>query len=320
MILSSATPADLPALAALEREVFGHETYPGFFFRQALDLWPQWLLVGRDPGGALLGYALGAPAAQPDRAWLLSAATAPAARGRGLGGRLLGRLLDLMACADVREVLLTVHPDNPARLLYTRIGFVEQSRDEAYFGPGAPRLVLRRELDAARLHVLDTPRLTLRRFRLSDAPFIVELLNTPGWLRYIGDRGVRSEEGARDYLRRAAFASYAQHGFGLWHVSRRDTGEAVGMCGLLQRPDLPDADVGFAFLPQHTGHGFAGEAVAGTLAFARDTLGLDRVAAVAQDDNARSIGLLKKKGFRDAGRYPLPTGIELALLHLDLRE
>lgn len=320
MNITPATPADLPALARLEREVFAHGAYPGFLFRQAMDLWPLWLLVARDDAGQPGAYVFGAPAEQAERAWLLSAATHPSLRGRGVGRALLRRLLELLACSGVREVRLTVHPDNPAQHLYAREGFVVESSSADYFGPGEPRLVMRCDLHAARLHVLDTERLALRRFALADAPFIVALLNTPGWRQYIGDRGVRDEAGARAYLHRAALASYARHGFGLWHVSRRDTGEAVGMCGLLQRPDLPDADVGFAFLPQHTGLGFAGEAVEGTLAYARDTLGLDRVAAVAQDDNARSIGLLQKKGFRSAGRYPLPDGGELALLRLDLRK
>lgn len=319
VLISPAKPEDLPALVALEREVFAHATYPDFFFRQALELWPHWLLVARDDAGVPLGYILGAPADTPGTAWVLSAATLPAARGRGLGAGLLMRLLGLMACADIREVRLTVHPDNPARRLYERAGFIEESRHDTYFGPGEPRLTLRRGLGPADLHLLDTPRLTLRRFRLSDAPFILQLLNTEGWLRFIGDRGVRNDDDARAYLRRAALSLYARHAFGPWHITRRDTGEPIGLCGLLQRADLPDADLGFAFLPQHTGLGFAGEAVDGTLQHARHTLGLRRVAAIAQDDNARSLALLARKGFRPAGRYPLPDGTELALLHLELR-
>ncbi len=315
MNLSPATPADLPALAALERTVFAHEVYPEFFFRQAHDLWPQGLLVARDDAGAVLGYVLGAPAAEPGRAWLLSAATAPAARGRGVGARLLRRLLEIFASEDCREVWLTVHPDNPARRLYERAGFGLVAQDENYFGPAEPRLVLRAGLVAAHLHVCDTPRLSLRRFTLADAPFVVALVNSPGWHRNIGDRGVRSEADARAYLRRAVLTPHAAHGFALWLVARRDTGEAVGMCGLIQRPYLDVPDVGFAFLPAHEGQGFATEAAAATLAHARTALGFSRLGAIALPTNAASLRVLGKLGFMDAGRITPPgTTEELALL------
>lgn len=315
VLISPAKPADLPALVTLERSVFAHATYPDFFFRQAMELWPHWLLLVRDDAGAPLGYILGAPADTPGHAWVLSAATLPAARGRGLGAGLLTRLLGLMACADIREVRLTVHPDNPARRLYERAGFTEAVRDDAYFGPAEPRLVLRRELGPADLHLINTPRLTLRHFRFSDAPFVLQLLNTEGWLRFIGDRGVRNDDDARAYLRRAALAIYARHGFGPWHVARRDTGEAVGLCGLLQRPYLDMPDVGFAFLPAHEGRGYATEAAAATMAFARTTLGLTRFGAIVLPTNAASLRVLQKLGFTDAGRITPPgTQEELALL------
>ena len=318
-MISPATPADLPALAALERAVFAHEVYPGFFFRQAHDLWPRWLLVARDEAGAVTGYVLGAPAAEAGRAWLLSAATAPDARGRGVGARLLQRLLEGMASEDIRDVRLTVHPDNPARRLYERTGFAPVAQDAAYFGPGEPRLVLSAALGAAHLHVLDTPRLTLRRFTLADAPFIVALLNSPGWLRAIGDRGVRTEAEARAYLLRGAFASHAEHGFALWHVARRDTGEAVGMCGLIRRPYLDVADVGFAFLPAHTGQGYATEAAAATIEHARSVLQLPGLGAIVLPDNAASLRVLHKLGFAEAGRITPPGSTqELALLRRSL--
>lgn len=319
MKISPATPADLPALAQLERDVFSHEIYPGFFFRQAMDLWPWWLLVARDDTGQPVAYVLGAPADLPERAWVLSAATHAAVRGQGVGRALLQRLCQLMACAGVREVRLTVHPDNPAQHLYARAGFSVETSSADYFGPGEPRLLLRRELDASTLHVLDTGRLALRRFALSDAPFIVALLNTPGWRQYIGDRGVRDEAGGRSYLRRAALANYAQHGFGLWLVALRDTGEAIGMCGLLRRADLPDIDIGFAFLPAHAGRGYALEATTATLGYGRRELGLGRVAAIVQPDNTASLRLLAKLGFRPAGHYtPAGESVDLALLHCDL--
>ncbi len=166
--------------------------------------------------------------------------------------------------------------------------------------------------------LLETPRLRLRRFTLADAPFIVALLNSPGWLRYIGDRGVRTEADACGYLERAALTSYAAYGFGLYHVARRSDGVAVGMCGLLKREYLPDLDVGFAFLPEFAGQGFATEAAERALVHARDDLRAPRLAGIVQADNTASIRVLEKLGLRLIGPLTLPTGGEVRLYRRDL--
>lgn len=166
--------------------------------------------------------------------------------------------------------------------------------------------------------LLETPRLRLRRFTLEDAPFIVALLNSPGWLRYIGDRGVRTEADACGYLERAALTCYVAHGFGLYHVARRSDGAAVGMCGLLKRDYLEDVDVGFAFLPEFAGQGFATEAAERTLVHARDDLRAPRLAGIVQADNTASIRVLEKLGLRLVGPLTLPTGGEVQLYRREL--
>src|SRR6187549_3617445 len=113
---------------------------------------------------------------------------------------------------------------------------------------------------------VETPRLTLRRMQFDDAPLLVKLLNEPSFLENIGDRGVRSIEDAHRYLRDGPMAMYEKYGFGLWHVARRSDGVSVGMCGLLKRDILPDVDVGYAYLPEHWGQGYALEAARATLA------------------------------------------------------
>lgn len=145
---------------------------------------------------------------------------------------------------------------------------------------------------------LETPRLRLRRFTPADAPFLVALLNSPGWLRYIGDRGVRTEADAIGYLERGPQASYAQHSFGLYHVARRVDGVPVGMCGLLKRDYLPDVDVGFAFLPEHCGLGYAVESAAAVIAEGRQRFGLRRIAGITMAENAGSVRVLEKLGLR----------------------
>lgn len=144
---------------------------------------------------------------------------------------------------------------------------------------------------------LTTERLILSELTFDDAGFIHGLVNEPSWLQYIGDRGVRTLDDARDYLRNGPMAMYARHGYGLLRVTRRDDGAAVGICGLLKRDTLPDADIGFAFLPSYWGQGYAREAAAATLLHADDTLRLPRVLAIVSDANASSIRLLERIGF-----------------------
>jgi [ribosomal protein S5]-alanine N-acetyltransferase len=155
--------------------------------------------------------------------------------------------------------------------------------------------------------LLETPRLRLRRLTLEDAPFIVALLNSPGWLAFIGDRGVRTEEDARRYLTAGPLASYSQHsGLGLYRVARRTDDCAVGMCGLLRREILPDVDVGFALLPEHAGVGYASEAAAAVIEFGRAEFGLRRVAGITLPGNAASIRVLEKLGLRFEREFTMP--------------
>jgi RimJ/RimL family protein N-acetyltransferase len=144
---------------------------------------------------------------------------------------------------------------------------------------------------------LETPRLTLRRLEFGDAPFLVRLLNEPSFIENIGDRGVRSIEDAHRYLREGPMAMYENYGFGLWHVARKSDGAGAGMCGLLKRGNLADVDVGYAFLPEYRGQGFALEAVEATLRQGAVKFGLKRVVAVVSPGNAASIRVLEKLGF-----------------------
>lgn len=146
--------------------------------------------------------------------------------------------------------------------------------------------------------ILETDRLILRRLTTDDAQFALELLNEPGFLEGIGDKGVRTLDDARAYLVDGPLASYARHGFGLWHVATKHDNAAIGMCGLLKRDHLDDADVGYAFLGAFGGKGYAVEAVAAVLEYARAQFGLTRIIAVVNPENVRSIRLLDKLGFR----------------------
>jgi RimJ/RimL family protein N-acetyltransferase len=146
--------------------------------------------------------------------------------------------------------------------------------------------------------VIETPRLRLHRLTPDDADFILELLNEPSFLRYIGDKGVRTRADACRYILAGPMASYDRFGFGLYRVERKDGREPIGICGLLKRESLEDADVGFAFLPRSWSNGFAFESASAVLAHGHLTWGLKRVLAVTSPDNEASIRLLGKLGFR----------------------
>lgn len=145
--------------------------------------------------------------------------------------------------------------------------------------------------------VLQTERLRLRHMAPEDAAFILDLLNDPAFHRFIGDRGVRTVEAARDYVLVASGAAPARPGLGFHVVELKETGCPVGICGLAKRDFLDHVDIGYAFLPQHGGQGYAFEAALGVLAHAR-ALELDRLVATVHPENSASIRLLEKLGLR----------------------
>ena len=148
------------------------------------------------------------------------------------------------------------------------------------------------------MNVIETERLNLREMSERDAAFVLEVLNDPGFIRFVGDRGVRTAEDAARYIDERFAESYRQNGFGLWLVETKDGGEPVGICGLLKRKDLGVVEVGYAFLPQFRARGYAFEAASAALRHAREVLGLPRLYAVVNPDNAVSIRVLEKLGMK----------------------
>ena len=153
--------------------------------------------------------------------------------------------------------------------------------------------------------VLETPRLVLRPFSLDDAAFIFELVNDPDWLRHIGDRNVRNLDDARGYIAKGMDA-FERQGYGMCVVDLKSTGEAVGIAGLIKRDGLTDVDLGFAYLPQHRGKGYASESAAAVLEHGTRVLGMKRIVAIVSEANEPSIRLLEKLGMRFEGMIRLP--------------
>jgi [ribosomal protein S5]-alanine N-acetyltransferase len=148
--------------------------------------------------------------------------------------------------------------------------------------------------------LLETERLQLRELSASsaeDAAFMLRLLNEPSFLRNIGDRGVRSLEDACAYMAKGPIDSYRTHGHGLYRVDVKASGATAGLCGLVRRKGLDGPDLGYAFLPEFWSQGYAMESARAVLAYARDTLALNRVRAIVDPANTGSIRVLQKLGF-----------------------
>jgi RimJ/RimL family protein N-acetyltransferase len=164
------------------------------------------------------------------------------------------------------------------------------------------------------MSVLESERLVLREFDLDDADFVLELLNEQAFVRFIGDKGVRTRADAQEYLRKGPLDSYRRFGFGLYLASLRAEGTPIGMCGLVKRDGLADVDVGFALRSSYWSRGYAVEAAKAVLDYGRRTLKLGRIVAIVNPDNRASIAVLEKIGLEFERMVRLPgSGAELKL-------
>jgi len=162
--------------------------------------------------------------------------------------------------------------------------------------------------------ILETERLLLREFEEEDAGFIFRLLNSPGWLKFIGPRGIQTEENAKDYINSKLRKAYAELGFGFYLIELKSSGESAGMCGLVKREGLDDVDVGFALLPEYEGMGYAYDAAAAIVEYAGKTLHIKTLSAITIPGNKSSIRLLEKIGLRFSKMIRIPNDPEELML------
>lgn len=164
-----------------------------------------------------------------------------------------------------------------------------------------------------------TERLYLRELTFDDAAFIVSLVNTPGWLQYVGDRNIATKEDAIGYLTNGPMSGYNKYGFGLWAVCLKKKDIPIGICGVFKRDTTAICEIGFALLPEFEGVGYAHEAVKATIEVAKSQFDLKDLTAVATKDNARSIALLQRIGFRKSEEnVPAENGVELLQFEMKL--
>lgn len=149
--------------------------------------------------------------------------------------------------------------------------------------------------------MLETERTLIAPIGLEDAPFVVALVNSPDWLRYIGDRRVSDTEDARRYLEDGFLESARVNGFGYYVIRRAIDGVPMGICGFLNKPTLEYPDLGFALLPEYYGQGFAFEACRAVLDHGIRAFDFRVLDAVTVTDNVPSMRLLEKLEFQRLG-------------------
>lgn len=147
------------------------------------------------------------------------------------------------------------------------------------------------------MNILDTERLLLQKATLKDAPFILELVNSPNWLAYIGDRGIQTLADAKKYIQNSLIDFCQQNGFGLYIVALKTNGAPIGICGFLKRTYLDHPDLGFATLPKYEGQGYTFEAAKVTMEYGTQHLNLTTILAITTAANTKSKNLLAKLGF-----------------------
>lgn len=155
--------------------------------------------------------------------------------------------------------------------------------------------------------ILETERTILFELTKDDAEFMLDLLNQPTFIKYIGDRNVRTVEESVEFIETRYQKGYVDNGFGLYGVKLKDNQEVIGICGFVKRPDLEFADIGFAFLPQFGKKGYAFETADAVMKYGKDVLGFERVLAITTQNNESSVKFLNKLGFKFERLIKMPT-------------
>lgn len=169
-------------------------------------------------------------------------------------------------------------------------------------------------------YILETDRLGLRHVTVDDAAFMLALLNDPGFLENIGDKEVRTLDAAREHISNGPIKSYQENGYGMYLVVRKEDGAEMGLAGLVNREGLDGVDLGYAFLPDYTGKGYALEAAEAVVDEARGRLQLEELLAIVTLENGPSNRLLEKLGFQFDRMITLPRDdLEIRLLILPLK-
>ncbi|HKJ48062.1 MAG TPA: GNAT family N-acetyltransferase [Christiangramia sp.] len=161
----------------------------------------------------------------------------------------------------------------------------------------------------------ETQRLVIRPTSIEDKDFILELLNSPKWLRFIGDRNVKSSTDAENYIVNRMLPQLEKLGFSNNTIIRKEDGMKIGTCGLYDREGLEEVDIGFAFLPEYENMGYAFEATSALKKAAKDEFELSKLSAITLEENKSSRKLLEKLEFEFIEKIRLPEDPDELMLY-----
>jgi RimJ/RimL family protein N-acetyltransferase len=146
------------------------------------------------------------------------------------------------------------------------------------------------------MKILETERLIVEEAILSDADFFLELLNSPNWIKFIGDRNINSLEDATNYVQESLIDKYKKNGFGFYKLSLKSTNEPIGAVGFLKRDTLEFPDIGYAILPKHENKGYVSEAAKAVFEYGKNELKLKTILGITTEENLASQKILLKIG------------------------
>lgn len=161
----------------------------------------------------------------------------------------------------------------------------------------------------------ETERLFLRPTNTEDAEFLLELMNSPKWLKNIGDRKVRTVQDAINYIETKVKTQQQRLGFSNYTVIRKSDQTKIGTCGLYDRDGLEGVDIGFAFLPEYEKMGYAYESASKMMEMGIQHFGLTKISAITLQENRESQRLIEKLGLKFEKRIKLPNDEEELLLY-----
>jgi RimJ/RimL family protein N-acetyltransferase len=161
----------------------------------------------------------------------------------------------------------------------------------------------------------ETERLLIRPTSIEDAPFILELMNSPKWLQFIGDRNIKTLKDAERYITHKISVEFKRLGYSNYTVVRKTDKTKIGSCGLYDREGLDGIDIGFAFLPLYEGQGYAFESAFRLQRAANEEFGLTHLYAITAKENQSSQRLLEKLQFKLLNTVILPSDSEALFLY-----
>lgn len=163
--------------------------------------------------------------------------------------------------------------------------------------------------------VIETERLILQPMNIDDSDLILELYNAPNFIKFIGDRNIKTLQNAENYIAAKFLPQIEKLGYGNYLIKRKSDHKKIGGVGIFEREGMDVKDIGFSFLPDFEGKGYGFEAAAKLLETAYEQFGCTKISAITSKENTASQKLIKKLGLTYLKTVQLPDETEELLYY-----